>query len=146
MRLIALPMLLSLLFMAACDKTGPSNDGHDSRATPTLGASFVSPSFIPEKAETIAPANPVPSQEPNIRIASNQAEAGIPTPKPQNLIPMASILDVARSQVPGEIIDVDLEDDAGQPEYEVEILTAEGRKIEIRLDARTGTVLRLEED
>lgn len=77
---------------------------------------------------------------------SNQAEAGIPTPKPQNLIPMASILDVARSQVPGEIIDVDLEDDAGQPEYEVEILTAEGRKIEIRLDARTGTVLRLEED
>ena len=53
---------------------------------------------------------------------------------------------IARSRVPGEIIDVDLDDDDGLAEYEVEILTAAGRKIEIRIDARRGTVLEEEED
>lgn len=139
-------MLLPLLFLAACNEAGSSNDSSENRGTLSIGANSESASLAPDKIETLTPPKPVPSSEPNIRIAGDRAEAGPPTPKPQDLIPMASILDVARSRVPGDIIDVDLEDDDGQPEYEVEILTAAGRKIEIRIDARTGTILKLEQD
>lgn len=63
------------------------------------------------------------------------------------LLPLARILDIARRRVPGEIIEVDLYDDQGEPpEYEVEILTDDGRSIEMKIDARTGKILEVEAD
>lgn len=63
------------------------------------------------------------------------------------LLPLARILDIARRRVPGEIIEVDLDDDEGEPpEYEVEILTDDGRSIEMKIDARTGKILEVEAD
>lgn len=63
------------------------------------------------------------------------------------LLPLARILEIARRRVPGEIIEVDLDDDEGEPpEYEVEILTDDGRSIEMKIDARTGKILEVEAD
>lgn len=62
------------------------------------------------------------------------------------LLPLARILEIARRRVPGEIIEVELDDDDDEPEYELEILTADGRSIEMKIDARRGTILEVEED
>ncbi len=47
---------------------------------------------------------------------------------------------------PGRIVEVELEDEDGLWLYEIEVLTPEGRLIEIELDARTGAILGYEED
>ncbi|WP_077147941.1 PepSY domain-containing protein [Sphingopyxis sp. KK2] len=63
------------------------------------------------------------------------------------LLPLSRILAIARARVPGEIIDVDLdEDDDDGPEYELEILTPDGRSIEMKIDARHGRIIEVEED
>jgi uncharacterized membrane protein YkoI len=63
-------------------------------------------------------------------------------------LPLNRILEIARHAVPGEVIDVELDqdDDPGEVAYEVSILTPDGRAVEIKIDARTGTVIEIEED
>jgi uncharacterized membrane protein YkoI len=48
--------------------------------------------------------------------------------------------------VPGEVIDVELDEDDDIPEYEVKILTPTGRSMEIKIDALRGAILEMEED
>lgn len=63
------------------------------------------------------------------------------------LMPLARILEIAQHRVPGEVIEVELDDDDDDgPEYELEILTADGRSIEMKIDARRGVILEVEED
>ena len=46
----------------------------------------------------------------------------------------------------GRLLDIDLEEKRGRYIYEVEILDRQGKTWEIKLDARTGEVLHVEED
>lgn len=62
------------------------------------------------------------------------------------LITLSKILDLARAQVPGEVLKVELEKDKGGLKYEVKILTPNGRVREVELDARTGKILKIEDD
>lgn len=62
------------------------------------------------------------------------------------IIPLPRILTLAQRRVPGEILEVELEEEHDRFEYEVKIMTAEGRIMEITLDARTGAVLEVERD
>lgn len=64
------------------------------------------------------------------------------------LLPLARVLEIARRRVPGDIIKIELDDgdDEGEPEYELEILTEDGRAIEMKIDARRGAVLAVERD
>ncbi|MGE4324007.1 MAG: PepSY domain-containing protein [Sphingobium sp.] len=79
------------------------------------------------------------------------AQSGGRAPRPmaeKGLMPLAQILKIARRRVPGQVIEVELDDgdDDDEPEYELEILTPDGRSIEMKIDARRGTILDVEED
>mgnify|MGYP000909762227 CR=1 FL=1 len=59
------------------------------------------------------------------------------------ILPLARIMQIATARVPGDIIEIEYK--AG-PKYEVKILTPDGRIKEIKLDARTGEVIKIEDD
>lgn len=64
------------------------------------------------------------------------------------VLPLTRILPIVQRRVPGDVIEIDLDDDDddGRIKYEVKVLTASGRVIEVELDARTGAILQVEED
>lgn len=51
---------------------------------------------------------------------------------------------IALAAVPGEVLQVDLENEDGQDIYEIKILTQTGRVIEVEIDAATGSILKQE--
>lgn len=63
-----------------------------------------------------------------------------------DMLPLEQILARIEARHPGRIVEVELEDEDGLRLYEIEVLTPEGRLIEIELDARTGAILGYEED
>jgi uncharacterized membrane protein YkoI len=62
------------------------------------------------------------------------------------VMPLPRILDIAQHRVPGEVLKVELEELSDRLGYEVKVLTADGRVQEIKLDARTGAILKVEND
>jgi uncharacterized membrane protein YkoI len=63
-----------------------------------------------------------------------------------DVLPLAKVLAIAGQQVPGDVVEVELEHEKSVLIYEIKILTANGRVREIKIDARTGTVLTIEDD
>ena len=62
------------------------------------------------------------------------------------VLPLARILAIAQEKVPGDVIEVELESKRGALVYEIKVLTQSGRVREIKIDARNGTVLKIEDD
>jgi len=62
------------------------------------------------------------------------------------VLPLVKILAIASEQVPGDVIEVELEQERAELIYEIKILTGNGRVREVKIDARTGTVLNIEDD
>lgn len=62
------------------------------------------------------------------------------------VLPLTKILAIAGQQVPGDVIEVELEEKKQALVYEIKILTPTGRVREIKIDARTGAVLKIEDD
>ena len=63
------------------------------------------------------------------------------------VLPLLKILAIAEQQVPGDVIEVELENKHDTAlVYEIKILTATGRVREVKIDARTGAVLKIEDD
>ena len=62
------------------------------------------------------------------------------------ILPLTRILPIVQQRVPGDVIKIKLDDDDKRIEYEVKVLTPNGRVIEVELDARTGRILKTEED
>ena len=62
------------------------------------------------------------------------------------VLPLVKILAIAGQQVPGDVIEVELEDEQGALVYEIKILTSTGRVREVKIDARTGKVVSIEDD
>ena len=62
------------------------------------------------------------------------------------ILPMAKLLERLKTQVPGEVIGVEFEREYGRWVYEFKIIDSYGRLLEVYLDARTGTVLSMEDD
>ncbi len=63
------------------------------------------------------------------------------------VLSLAKILSIAAQHVPGDVIEVELEDGKRNAlVYEIKILTPNGRVREIDIDARTGEVLQIEDD
>lgn len=62
------------------------------------------------------------------------------------LLPLPRILAIAKSRVPGEVLKIELEQEDWGLEYEVKILTASGRVREVELDARSGRVVKIEDE
>ena len=61
-------------------------------------------------------------------------------------LPLARILAIAQEKVPGDVIEVELENKRGALVYEIKVLTESGRVREIKIDARQGTILKIEDD
>ena len=60
--------------------------------------------------------------------------------------PLAEILDVVKTAVPGETVEVELELDDGVYVYEVKQLNSDGRVKEIKTNAATAKILKIEDD
>ena len=64
----------------------------------------------------------------------------------KEVLPLTRILAIAAERAPGEIIEVELEEDDGRLKYDLKILAKNGRVRELELDAKTGATLKLEDD
>lgn len=59
--------------------------------------------------------------------------------------PLADILNVVRAKLPGDVVGVKLEREAGGWMYELRVVDDKGRLFEIHVDARSGEVERTKE-
>jgi len=59
-----------------------------------------------------------------------------------DVLPIMKILALTQKYQPGEVIEVELESKKGKLYYEVEILSPSGVIMEIKVDARTGRLLK----
>lgn len=59
------------------------------------------------------------------------------------VLPLEAILARAQADFPGDILDVEFEDEDGQIVYEIKTITAEGRVLKLKYDAATGDLLRV---
>lgn len=64
----------------------------------------------------------------------------------REIVPLPRILALAQKHVPGEIVKVELEHDDGRLHYEIKILSSTGRVREVKLDARTAALMKIEDD
>ena len=62
------------------------------------------------------------------------------------IMPLTAILEIAAKREPGMVIEVDLKTRRGRLIYEIEVLTDNGRRRELRLDARSGEILSVKDD
>lgn len=62
------------------------------------------------------------------------------------LLPLPRIMALAQARVPGDVVKTELEVKHGRLTYEVKILTKTGIVREVKLDARKGTILKIEDD
>jgi uncharacterized membrane protein YkoI len=77
--------------------------------------------------------------------AEDQARARAAVARGEAL-PVSRILEIAQHEIPGQVIEVELEWDHDRLEYEVKVLTDAGRVREIEIDASNGRVLSVEDD
>lgn len=59
------------------------------------------------------------------------------------ILPLRGLLDTIEHAYPGQVVEVELEHEAGQLVYEIKVLQASGQRLKLMVDARTGSVLRV---
>lgn len=62
------------------------------------------------------------------------------------ILPLPRVLAIAGKEVPGDVLKVELEDDDGRLIYDLKILSRNGRIREVEIDAKTGAILKVEDD
>jgi uncharacterized membrane protein YkoI len=62
------------------------------------------------------------------------------------VVPLPKILVIAQKAVPGDILEVELEQKEWGLKYELKILTADGRVRKVDINARTGKVVKIGDD
>ncbi len=62
------------------------------------------------------------------------------------ILPLARILAITAKAAPGDVIKVKIERKHGVLMYELKVLAPSGRVLEVQIDARTGAVLKVEDD
>ena len=62
------------------------------------------------------------------------------------ILPLPRIMALAQARVPGDVLKTELEMKRERLIYEIKILTEHGNVMEVKLDARTGKILRVEDD
>lgn len=88
----------------------------------------------------IALLNPVPVQADISQATARKLSAS------GQILPLESIHTKAKSIKAGKILETELESKKGIYVYEVELLDSQGTVWEIKLDAKTGTLIKLEQD
>lgn len=85
-----------------------------------------------------APAEPL-APGPDVELARDLVERG-------QILPLAKVLALLQAQHPGQVVEVELEYSRGILVYEVDMITRDGRLIEVDMDAATGEIVDLEEE
>ena len=62
------------------------------------------------------------------------------------VLPLVGILDIAARHLPGEVLKIELENEHERLQYEIKVLADNGRVREIKLDARSGELIEIEDD
>lgn len=62
------------------------------------------------------------------------------------ILPLSVILPELEQRFSARLLDAEIDDDDGQVIYEIEMLTTDGRVIELEVDARTARILDMDED
>lgn len=62
------------------------------------------------------------------------------------IMPLEDLISQVRSEYPGRIIEVELDDDDGRYVYELELVDENGVVWDLEVDASTGQVLKYEQD
>ena len=62
------------------------------------------------------------------------------------ILPLIEVLTRVQAIQPGRVVEVELEQDDGVMVYEVELITPDGRLIEMDLDAATGALVEMDEE
>lgn len=58
-----------------------------------------------------------------------------------DILPLETILETVRTMHPGKILEVEFESEHSQKIYEIELLSSDGKVIELKIDATTGNLL-----
>lgn len=58
------------------------------------------------------------------------------------VVPLRTVLDNVARDYPGDVIEIELEDQRGQPVYEIKLISPEGRVMKLIYDARDGSLLK----
>lgn len=61
-----------------------------------------------------------------------------------DIVPLESILDWLEAHYRGEVLEVEVERDAGEVEYEIKLLGEQGQIVEFEFDGRTGQLMEIE--
>lgn len=61
-------------------------------------------------------------------------------------VSMIQAIEIANTQVPGIVLEAELENEDGTTIYEIEIVKADGVEMEVEINAESGEVLAVEED
>ena len=62
------------------------------------------------------------------------------------ILPLETILEITRKQVHGRVLEVELESEDKRLIYELEVLDQKGVVWELKVDAKTGSVIEKEQD
>lgn len=60
------------------------------------------------------------------------------------VMPLTAILEIVARREPGTVLDAELETEDGVLTYKIDLLSDAGRKVRLRLNARTGELLKLD--
>lgn len=140
---LAVLLLLPLLLTTACSDS--KTDGAVEQETDTNR-------YSPKVEPIVEPVSLSPlsgladDNKKNVQIVGHSGETTPLALKRTDILPLSAILNIAQSTVSGEVLEIDLDEDDRIMRYKVEILTSAGRKIEIKINAATGTVLEIEND
>lgn len=61
--------------------------------------------------------------------------------KAGQVMPLRAVLERLEREYPGQVLDIEIEEEHGRLIYEVKLLQNDGRLIKLELDAKTATVL-----
>ena len=76
---------------------------------------------------------------PDFELARDAVERG-------EILPLAEVLSRLQESHPGRVIEVELEYSDQRLTYEVELVTTDGRLIEVDMNAATGEIVKLDEE
>ena len=113
---------------------GRSASAPDNRAMPTLFPR-VSPAALLAVALLCASAWPVAQADDDPEQAHRAVQAG-------EVMPLRGVLERLEREHPGQVLEVELEHEKQQWQYEIKLLQPDGRLMKLQVDARTGEVLK----
>jgi uncharacterized membrane protein YkoI len=59
---------------------------------------------------------------------------------------LPAIIEQVAASVPGKVLEIEFESEHGTYKYELKILRTDGRVQEVEVDARSGSILKIEDD